>query len=705
VTRAVHADSSSALPAGGTVGVFSPGIARIPHLAAFLGAARVVFLPLAPRRRVDVVVGWGRKANTERARRHAASTGCPFVALEDGFLRSVGLGVSGEPPLSIVVDDVGIHYDATAPSRLERSLEGDGGEDPLDDPALLERARRCMARIREARLSKYNHAGVVDLGPRRGERVLVVDQTAGDLSVRLGMAHPGGFQAMLEAALGEHPEAEVVVKTHPDAIAGKRAGSFAGLAGGARGRIRLLHEPANPMALLAQVDHVYTVSSLLGFEALMAGKPVACFGVPFYAGWGLTDDRVRVPARRTRRRSLEQVFAAAYLLYARYVDPESGERCGIERVIEHLALQCEMAEANAGTLVCVGFSVWKRGFLPAFLRSPRGRVTFVRNAAAARGRRLGEDARLVVWASRDDERVRDLAEERGLSVWRVEDGFLRSVGLGSDLYAPASLVVDRLGIYYDPTQPSELERILQDGQLSDVDRARAATLRQTIVKTGISKYNVGGRVRVGPPSGDGRRVVLVVGQVEDDASIRLGCPGIRTNLDLLRAARAEHPGDFLSFKPHPDVLSGNRRGAVPRGTALALADQVVEGASLADCLGAAHTVHTLSSLVGFEALLRELPVVVHGQPFYAGWGLTDDRHPHPRRTRRLTLDELVAGALIRYPRYVSLRTGRFTTPEVIIDQLVAASRARARWAHRRVAWPVRQSIKLANLAKGVLRAF
>jgi capsular polysaccharide export protein len=163
--------------------------------------------------------------------------------------------------------------------------------------------------------------------------------------------------------------------------------------------------------------------------------------------------------------------------------------------------------------------------------------------------------------------------------------------------------------------------------------------------------------------------VLVVGQVEDDASVRLGCPGIRTNAALLRAAREAHPGAHVRYRPHPDVVTGNRRGHVSRELALDLADEVVTDVPLAVCLAQVDVVHTLTSLVGFEALLRGLRVVVHGQPFYAGWGLTEDREPHPRRTRVLSLDELVHGALIRYPRYVSPATGGYTTPEAVVEQL------------------------------------
>lgn len=257
----------------------------------------------------------------------------------------------------------------------------------------------------------------------------------------------------------------------------------------------------------------------------------------------------------------------------------------------------------------------------------------------------------------------------------MEDGFLRSVGLGSDLYSPSSLVVDRRGIYYDPSVPSELEHLLENADVSETELERAQHLRQVIVERGLSKYNLlGSRRRVGVGE-QGRRVALVIGQVEDDASIRLGTVDISRNEDLLRAVRLVRPNAHLVYKPHPDVVSGNRRDSLPLRLAKVLCDEVVTDGTLADCLAAAQEVHTMTSLVGFEALLRGLSVHVYGLPFYAGWGLTSDRHAHPRRTRRRTLDELVALTLIRYPRYASAVTGRPTTPEVVVAQLASARMA------------------------------
>jgi len=57
-------------------------------------------------------------------------------------------------------------------------------------------------------------------------------------------------------------------------------------------------------------------------------------------------------------------------------------------------------------------------------------------------------------------------------------------------------------------------------------------------------------------------------------------------------------------------------------------------------------------------------------PFYAGWGLTTDLGQIPvRRSRRLAIDELVAGALLLYPRYLDPVTRLPCPPEILVRRL------------------------------------
>ncbi|MEO9453903.1 capsular polysaccharide biosynthesis protein [Chromobacterium phragmitis] len=645
------------------IAIRSAGIARIPHLTALIGLpVRYIRSPwVRNTARLVAVAGWGLRPSSLRAQTLAHSLSLPYWSLEDGFLRSLGLGVDGAFPLSIVLDDIGIYYDATCPSRLEQTLNAG----PLSVASIPNAARGLMW-IRHHHLSKYNHAPpFVQPEQGRSVRVLVLDQTEGDISVRLGGAHKASFEQMLAVARREHPYAEVWIKTHPDVLAGKKRGYLPQAPEG----IRLLSEDICPQSLLSQVDIVYTATSHMGFEALIAGCKVVCFGMPWYAGWGLTDDRhpdmPKLSERRQRRCTLEELFHAAYLQYARYIHPETGQPGTFFDVAEWIRLNRELREQTNGTLWCVGMSWWKRAAVWPFLKTPGNRLRFISRPDKLPAA-LPPDSKLVVWGMRPD--VAEWAKQRSLPLLRMEDGFLRSVGLGSNLMPPMSLVVDRGGLYYSPHSGSDLERLLDTLQLDDWQVARAAQLRQQLVELKLSKYNVGGSFQL-PAEAAGKTVVLVPGQVEDDASILEASPEIRGNLALLREARRQRPDAWLVYKPHPDVTSGNRRGAVPASDLAELADQVATAADIADCLAAADEVHTMTSQAGFEALLQGKTVHCYGMPFYAGWGLTQDRQPLPHRRRVLTLDELVYGALIAYPRYVIPGHDGFARAEAVVEYL------------------------------------
>ena len=135
----------------------------------------------------------------------------------------------------------------------------------------------------------------------------------------------------------------------------------------------------------------------------------------------------------------------------------------------------------------------------------------------------------------------------------------------------------------------------------------------------------------------------MVGQVEDDASALCSGGGAGCNLRLLQQVRARLPDAWILYKPHPDVSSGNRAGTLALADARRWADHVETTLGVVSCIEACDELHTMTSLAGFDALLRGKPVTTHGQPFYAGWGLTTDTAQGgvalARRQRRLTLDD------------------------------------------------------------------
>lgn len=590
----------------------------------------------------DAVGVWGHSPTAPRGERVAEKTDTPIIRVEDAFLRSVLTGRDGDDPLGLHIDTSGVHFDPSTRSDLEQILT----EEPLDDTALLDRAKGAMADIQRLHLSKYNAFDPALAAPAPGY-VVVIDQTRGDASIKASGCDSNTFKEMLYYAQEEHPAAQIIIKTHPETKAGHRDGYFS--AKDSTDRIALMDDAISPYTLFEGAIAVYTVCSQMGFEAILMGHKPVVFGQPFYMGWGLTDDRKPLD-RRQRKLTRAQLFAGAMILYPKWYDPYRDRLCQLEDVIATLSAQARAWRDDHHGWIAADMRLWKRGHLQAFFGQYK-KVVF--------GEQHQDGRRMMIWASK--------SPDIGTAV-RLEDGFIRSRGLGAALIPPLSLVLDDIGIYYDPTQSSRLEQLIESSvELSDSARLRADRLVQKLIKTRLSKYNVGTAPQISLPVG---RRILVPGQVEDDASIRKGAEDIKTNADLLKAVRAANPAAVLIYKPHPDVEAGLRDGDVL--DAADIADVVLTDVDAISAIDAVDEVWTMTSLIGFEALLRGKKVTCFGTPFYAGWKLTDDRAlPQIRRVATPDLTALAHAVLIDYPRYFDPVTAGPCPPEVAIDRLAA----------------------------------
>ena len=374
---------------------------------------------------------------------------------------------------------------------------------------------------------------------------------------------------------------------------------------------------------------------------------------------------------------------ARYLTNVHYQDPFTHLPSNLAATIAVLADWRAVFDGNNAIVAGCGFSWWKRREIARFLYTPRNPLHFFRSERRALAFAAQRSGAIAIWPSRVSDTLVPEAHRRNIPLVRVEDGFVRSVGLGSNLVPPSSVAVDWRGIHYDPSRASDLETVLATADFRPDMLARAERLRDTILQAGISKY--GSDTGAAFPSRQpGRRLVLVPGQVEDDMSVRLGGGGLASNLELLRRTRLLEPDAEIWFRPHPDVTAGHRIGAVAEQDALLHADRVVAGGGMAPLLDLVDGVHVLTSLTGFEALLRGRDVTCHGTPFYAGWGVTRDLGDVPaRRGRRLTVTELLAAVLIVYPRYLDPVTGLPCSPEVLIARMGQGA------AHNRLGWVTR----------------
>ena len=693
---------------GGAVGILSRSLLRMPHLAEFLGSSPLFRPALLPFGEQPISALAGREGRTSsfKARALAEAHNLPYIALEDGFLRSLALPGRDSPTCSLILDDVGLFYDAGNPSRLEDLLNSSGWESPL----LMAEAERAIRAMLEGRLSKYNHAPHASpyqlSTPSNRTRILIIDQWEGDPKVAHGLADADTFRLMLEQACKAHPGAALFVKPHPLTLAGKKRGYLTALA--AERGLRVIEHDFSAPSLLAQADEVYTVSSLMGFEALLQGKPVHCFGLPFYAGWGLTRDRQSCP-RRTRRRGVTEIFAAAYILCSRYVNPVTGKACSVHDIIRLLAGQRRQNDANRGYAACLGFSgkaVRKAGY---FLWSTSGNMQFFRDANAALAeaslrKNTPGHARVVVRSSQEPEELAQRCAAATLPLIRTAWGILRHPVEAPDAL-PLSLAQDRLGIYYDASRPSELEHILSDSPLlKDANLlARARALRESMLplyahpapENDPEASAMLEELDRADANRNGRPLIVVAGQlVATPRGKDSRVEGHEREEEMLRFLRRKNPDALLArvvfgrsghrarkWEPGPEDL---RLRLPDPGPLLYRASRI-------------SALHTVDSLAGFYALLYGIPVNTWGTPFYAGWGLTNDALAFSRRTRVLELDAFVAGCLILYPSYYDWYSGQFCGPEEICHILthprppLPLRERMSRWIRQNLFWRLRDN--------------
>ncbi len=611
-----------------------------------------------PYRHGDSVGIWGRKPVAKRGQRAAKHFNKPLVTIEDAFLRSVLTGREGDAPMGLVVDRTGVYFDTSSPSDLDDWF----WKSRLLSETELQHTADNMTLISRMKLSKYNNYSLDKVDLPTGY-VLVVDQSANDAAITLGGADAKSFHDMLTAAKAENPDKKILIKTHPETIAGKRQGYFSEQ--DCDEQVGLITAHICPADLFKKASKVYCVTSQMGLEAIFAGIRPQIFGRPFYAGLGLSDDH-GPECGRVLKLKPAQVFWATHMQYSKWYDPYFDCAVDLPAAARILHARARQHAENQRPVVCVGIRLWKRGFLRRFLSGGHMAPQFNDDALDAVEIASRKDGQVLVWAGKETKELANACTQRDLTLVRVEDGFLRSVGLGAQLVAPVSLAFDDTGIYYDPTRPSQLERSINANEtLFGHDLKRACAVKERIIALKMTKYNVA-HATVKIKARKGQDIILVPGQVEDDASILKGAGQVKTNLGLLQSVRKDFPEAYIIYKPHPDVEAGLRMGQIATDK---YADIVADESNMADLLAQVTRVATITSLAGFEALLRGKTVTCYGNPFYSGWGLTDDRADKiTRRKARPSLEALIHACLIDYPRYWDPVTGMPCPIETILER-------------------------------------
>lgn len=362
----------------------------------------------------------------------------------------------------------------------------------------------------------------------------------------------------------------------------------------------------------------------------------------------------------------------------------SKKNTNVSKKVEEKKLPYEMigeawSDSTKPLAFMFGFNPWKREHTSKFF--PEYRTAYVFGSAKLdRFSEIFQENKefvFIIWGFKEPVEFLEYAKQNNTPVYRVEDGFVRSVGLGAAHTHPLSIIADSKTLYFDSREASDLEVILETTNFSNKKDLleKAEKCMNMLINMGVSKYNHTVRTDVEAIYGaKTKKRILVIGQVEDDASIRYGCARSITNNDLVRAAAEENPDAEIIYKPHPDVLGGFRKAYSNPMDVADIAKVVVEPLSLVDSFQTIDHVYTITSLAGFEALMRGLKVTCFGAPFYSGWGLTDDRQPCARRTSKRSVTEVFAAAYLMYPKYLNPDTDELIDLEeaiLILKEMIA----------------------------------
>lgn len=609
------------------------------------------------------IVVW--KAHYNKSQKLAKKYNIPLIQIEDAFV-----GYFEDIHGKIV--NIGFYYDANGQvyysnkdgDIISKTLQNqDYIQQNLDDSSLL------IRKIVSNKITKFNKTNQPQFVPTQSAApILLIDQTFRDKSITVNGHGEKEFQKMYEQAIRlakeQYNGAKIYIKTYP-----KGRGYLQEIT--KKSEVIFLNDDHNIYDILQHVDEVFTVSSQVGFEALLAGKKVRTFGAPFYAGYGLTNDDIKI---NRPKRTLEEVFYASYVKACKYCIAQT--ECSLNEILDVILEHKRLIDIDnqVERYFFYGIPLWKMPHVASFLFKKNLRMIRVKDKKALeRNVPTPKDA-VVVWGFKGEcESLLNYTENHNIPIITFEDGFIRSLGLGSDFITPYSLVMDRYGIYYNPQQISELEVVLSNFTITPEQKARVQNLCNILVQNKVTKYNVGTKDNVErlqeiKQSANGRKIILITGQVSDDMSLIKGGIMISDCRTLTEKVRQENPDAFIIYKHHPDVIVNNRKGYISSHILRKYVDVILKDINIVDVIQISDEVHTITSLAGFEALLHGKKVVHYGLPFYGGYGFTENKSSiHTRKM--IDFDTFCYVTFFLYPRYAVPNVGIALTPEVIVKTL------------------------------------
>lgn len=555
-------------------------------------------------------------------------------------------------------------------SYLVRVLEAG---DFLQDRTLLNEAEQLAVKL-TAHLDSISVAKTPTHRLRSGVRILVLGQPEDHAEVRYQGGKQFNSNDLVVIAHLENPGAEIFYR--PDVANVKRKRPALSNPQLVKDYCSFVPTQESLSTLINSCDHVFTISHIGGFEAILRGKTVTVFGRPFYSGWGLSEDRQKI--ERVRSLSANQLFAGSCLFAATYMDPVykliGSESVGMlrrlveaQRSVQEAALVVstnheETVTARAMTPTYVigecSYKSWisswfpgrKFAFIPANISEMDFSLKYKKNINQS------ESAEIFICTDDLSHHLKQNIKSSGRKSFYLRDGFIRSIGLPHSGEPPHSVILDSTAPHYDCSRASDLENMLSQFDFSSDKNLlpKAKDIISKIIENDTAKFGKSQRLSnidaiLGLKS---KPRILVLGQIENSTELRLSNPRGYSNSDIVMIAAMENENSQIIFKPHPVEMHLNGGMASGLEKVKHLCEILNRDIPLSQLLEHVDRVYTISSLGGFEALIRNVNVTTLGCPFYAGWGVSDDRESSSRRQRKLSIEEIFAVAYLIYPIYV-----------------------------------------------------
>ena len=569
--------------------------------------------------------------------------------------------------------------------------------------------------------------------PGGRKRIVIIDQVkTNKLELKKVFATEESFKKMILDAKMQHPGAAFFLFEPPLVRKNKKTGYLRKFA--TENGVHVITEQVSSFSILAQADEVYTVSSKIGLDAILLGKNVHCYGLPYYAGWGLTKDEISCERRNITLKK-EELFAALCLFFTRYLHPITGNPSHFQAILHFILLQRPQLFENKRYIACINFNEKQKVFFSKMYKYAD--IHFFKEQA---GIEAAYHNKGMVYTA--EEPTEQLKKECG----NIPLVYVRP-GMFDRLYNNEKLV--SLSLEGGPYPP--LEKILLTKEFGERDFLRARLFRQfflelsafrehydySLVEPGQDVLVIIGNADLAPkvkpiseetqegilgnldkkgrplhsfslPLSDDGKLIEYIRKQRPDAYI-IYCPQhsdtkvaqeiLELADDILPFAR---PSDFVPIKVlgfeedtcenHVVEIANDIEGECLDNASLLYKDtdptrwnkkqisarRFLEKAhsmtnadsrfcKLYDTIthvdGHALEIHTYDSHLGIDALAIPLKVFTYGWPYYGGWGLTQDAAHYSLRTRKLSYEQVLAGAFIMQPRYFDVEKNIFCEPE------------------------------------------